>query len=74
MAHVTGTASMTAEELWRMPDDGLKHELVRGELRTTEPGGYEHGWLGSRILGDDETLDASDVVDGWLVRVGDLLG
>lgn len=184
MAHVTGTTLMTAEDLWQMPDDGLKHELVRGELRTTEPGGYEHGWLGSRILlrlgahveahdlgdttteigcklpgypetvrapdvafvsrerieasgrsrkffdgapdlvveivspgdsatevhekaldwlaagvrlvllvhprprtisayrsasdirilGDDETLDASDVVDGWLVRVGDLLG
>ncbi len=84
---------------------------MRGELRTTEPGGYEHGWLGSRIdrrlgahveahglgdttteigcklpgcayrsandiriLGDDGTLDASYVVDGWVVRVGDLLG
>jgi hypothetical protein len=27
-----------------------------------------------RILGDAETLDASDVVDGWIVPVGELLG
>lgn len=26
------------------------------------------------ILHDADTLDASDVVDGWTVRVGDLLG
>jgi Uma2 family endonuclease len=41
--------TMTAEDLWRMPDDGMKHELVRGELRTTTPPGYEHGWIGQRI-------------------------
>ncbi len=34
---------MTAEELWRLPDDGMRHELVRGELRTMPPGGFEHG-------------------------------
>lgn len=27
-----------------------------------------------RILSDAETLDASDVVDGWVVPVGELLG
>jgi Uma2 family endonuclease len=27
-----------------------------------------------RILGDAETLDASDVVDGWVVPLGELLG
>jgi Uma2 family endonuclease len=41
--------TMTAEDLWQMPDDGMKHELVRGELRTTPPTGHEHGWLASRI-------------------------
>lgn len=49
---VTGpadTAVMTAEELWSMPDDGMRHELVRGELRTMPPTGYEHGELSSRI-------------------------
>jgi hypothetical protein len=25
---------MTADELFWMPDDNLRHELVRGELRT----------------------------------------
>jgi Uma2 family endonuclease len=34
---------MTADELLAMPDDGQRHELVRGELRTMPPGGWEHG-------------------------------
>ena len=34
---------MTAEELLRLPDSGLRHELVRGELRTMSPSGFEHG-------------------------------
>jgi Uma2 family endonuclease len=34
---------MTADELFNLPDDGLRHELVRGELRTMPPGGLEHG-------------------------------
>ncbi len=34
---------MTAEELWRMPDDGLRHELIYGELHTMTPSGSEHG-------------------------------
>lgn len=34
---------MTADELMRLPDDGQRYELVRGELRTMAPGGDEHG-------------------------------
>jgi Uma2 family endonuclease len=34
---------MTADDLWRLPDDNLRHELVRGELRTMSPGGRRHG-------------------------------
>jgi Uma2 family endonuclease len=34
---------MTADELLHMPDDGMRHELVRGELRTMPPSGGEHG-------------------------------
>ena len=36
---------MTAEELLRLPRarDGRRHELVRGELRTMAPRGFEHG-------------------------------
>ena len=36
---------MTADELLHMPDDGMRHELVAGELRTMAPSGGEHGWL-----------------------------
>lgn len=45
---------MTAEELARLPDDGQRYELVRGELRTMSPPGFEHGGVtlrcGSSLL------------------------
>ena len=41
---------MTAEELWQMPDDGMRHELVRGELRTMTPAGGEHCVIGVKLL------------------------
>lgn len=34
---------MTAEDLLRMPDDGFRYELVKGELRKMAPSGHEHG-------------------------------
>lgn len=34
---------MTADELLSLPNDGMRHELVRGELRTMPPGGWDHG-------------------------------
>lgn len=34
---------MTAEELLRLPRGRARFELIRGELRVMEPGGYEHG-------------------------------
>jgi Uma2 family endonuclease len=40
----TGAAAfVTAEQLWGMPNDGLRRELVRGELRTMTPAGADHG-------------------------------
>jgi Uma2 family endonuclease len=33
----------TADELFVMPDDGFRYELVRGELRRIPPAGREHG-------------------------------
>jgi Uma2 family endonuclease len=39
----TTTHLMTAEELMRLPDDGLKHELIKGELLTMPPPYPEHG-------------------------------
>jgi Uma2 family endonuclease len=34
---------MTADELLRMPDDGFRYELVKGELKRMSPTGDEHG-------------------------------
>ncbi len=34
---------LTAEELWKMPDDGYRYELVKGVLRKMPPAGFEHG-------------------------------
>jgi Uma2 family endonuclease len=33
----------TADELFMMPDDGFRYELVRGEARRMPPAGSEHG-------------------------------
>lgn len=46
---------VTAEELLRMPDDGMRRELVEGELREMTPAGSEHGYLAlkvGRLLGN----------------------
>jgi Uma2 family endonuclease len=42
---------MTADELLRLPDDNMRHELVRGELRTLPPAGGEHGFVGGELFG-----------------------
>jgi len=34
---------MTAGELFRMPDDGYRYELVKGELKRMTPAGFDHG-------------------------------
>ena len=36
---------MTAEELMRLPDDGHRYELVKGEVRKMPPAGHEHGFV-----------------------------
>lgn len=41
--------SITAEDLLRMPDDGFRYELVRGELRKMSPSGHTHGKIAMRI-------------------------
>lgn len=44
-----GVEARPAEELVRMPDDDFRHELVKGELRTTTPAGSKHGSLVIRL-------------------------
>jgi len=73
---------MTAEELWAMPNDGMRHELVEGELRTMPPTGWEHGryevgnsyrlsrWLDDNPIGE---LGGGDVLPGFRMRLADLL-
>lgn len=39
----TSARLFTEEDLLRMPRDGKRYELVRGELREWSPTGYEHG-------------------------------
>ncbi len=40
---------MTAEELFWLPDDGLRHELIKGELLTMSPSGESHGLVSAMI-------------------------
>src|SRR5258708_33072232 len=39
----------TAEELLALPDDGMRHELVEGELRTMSPSFGRHSMIAGRI-------------------------
>lgn len=43
------TRVVTADELLRLPDDGVRYELVEGELRKTSPAGTKHGAITNRI-------------------------
>jgi len=40
---------VTADELLWMPDDGLRRELVDGEVRVLTPAGHPHGDIAMRI-------------------------
>ncbi|MYC06014.1 MAG: Uma2 family endonuclease [Chloroflexi bacterium] len=51
MTTTTERLIMTADELFAMPDDGYRYELVRGELRKMAPEGGEHSWISSDIDG-----------------------
>jgi Uma2 family endonuclease len=39
----TVTQLLTADDLWKMSRTGTRQELVRGELRTMPPAGFDHG-------------------------------
>lgn len=42
---------VTADELLRLPADGWRYELVRGELRKMSPSGARHGRVAAEIVG-----------------------
>src|SRR5262245_54224379 len=64
----TTKALLTAEDLYRLPDDGYRYELLDGELKRLAPAGYEHGRVLSRItivLGSFvDANDLGEVVSG----------
>jgi Uma2 family endonuclease len=73
MAVRAGT--VTAEELSRMPDDGMRRELVRGELRVMTRAGFEHGRVAlrvGRLLG--EHVDRNDLGVALAAETGFVLG
>ncbi len=46
---VTTTKTMTADDLFRMPEDGSCYELVRGELKKMSPPGSQHGRITNNV-------------------------
>jgi Uma2 family endonuclease len=45
----TTIQTTTAEDLLRMPDDGFRYELVKGQLRKMSPAGQRHGRIAIRV-------------------------
>ena len=48
----TQLRTMTADQLLAMPDDGIRRELVAGELRERTPAGWQHGRIAGNIAGE----------------------
>lgn len=61
----------TAEELLRLPDDGKRHELVEGEIKTMTPAGNEHGFLALRIASRlEQHVDANNLGRTYAAETG----
>jgi Uma2 family endonuclease len=46
----TTTSPATADDLLRIPDDGYRYELIRGEIVRMPPTGQQHGHIASTLL------------------------
>ena len=66
---ITKHRLITADELLMMPDDGKRHELIRGVLSEKVAPGYPHGFVVSRI--DTALSNYSDENDYGSVIAGD---
>jgi Uma2 family endonuclease len=64
----TTQLTMTADDLWRRPDDGLRHELIRGELTSMPLAGGRHGEIamsvGSMLLTHVRSRQLGEVLAG----------
>jgi len=45
----TTQSNMTADDLWRLPEDHLRHELIRGQLTTMPLNSGEHGEIAMNV-------------------------
>jgi Uma2 family endonuclease len=62
---------MTADELARLPDDGMRYELVRGDLRTMAPPFYPHGKLARKVARSlDPFADAREIGETHTSEIG----
>jgi Uma2 family endonuclease len=65
---------MTAEELLRLSDDGMRHELLDGELRTMAPAGGPRGRAGGWAAGHlIRFIDDNGLGDVFMAETGFLL-
>lgn len=62
---------MTADELLRLPDNGMRRELIAGELHEMPLNGGEHGYVCARVVGHlGQYLKAHVPVGGGLFNTG----
>ena len=72
---VTQTELVTAEELFNMPYDGFRYELVRGELRKMAPPGAYHAKSATRVgrwLAD--YVDDKNLGEVYIAEIGFRIG
>lgn len=68
---VAQTKRMTVAEFLTLPDDGHRHELVRGEMRVMPPSKGEHGFVETALLAAiDRHLHERAISLGWEPRQG----
>ncbi len=71
----TQTKLMTAEELFDMPDDNWRYELVRGELRKMPFNGMLHGATAGRtLLSLARYVDSFDLGTVYMTGTGFVIG
>ena len=58
---------MTAEELFRLPDDNCRYALVGGELQRMNPAGFDHG-----AVTRSDTLNGAPLLPDVRLPVGDI--
>lgn len=70
----TRRQTTTADELLRMPDDGFRYELVKGELRKMSPAGQKHGRIAMRVATPlDNHVSANNLGTVYAAETGFLL-